>query len=99
MDVLCHKREKIATKKVRHMKIIKEKKPSALREYLDEYGIKQNWFARQLGISRKTVSSICNGAHCSSVIALQIEGVTDGDVKAEDICWKTAEIKILREEL
>ena len=68
-------------------------KTSILKKYLNDYGIKQNWFAKQIGVSRKTICTVCNGAKCSAIIALKIEDFTDGMVKAEDVCWNKDEIK------
>jgi len=63
-----------------------------LKEYLERENISQRMFAKNLGISNSTASSIVRGKRPSKKIARLIEAKTYGKVKAEDLLkqepWK-----------
>lgn len=64
---------------------MKKSTKSKLEEYLDSKGIKHLFFAEQLGISTKTLYSIMKGNDTKLSIALKIEEITKGAVKAKDL--------------
>jgi hypothetical protein len=57
-----------------------------LNDYLDKEGIKKYKFADKCGISRRTISSACNGYKLDVFMSKIIEVFTNGEVKAKEMC-------------
>ncbi len=55
-----------------------------LDEYLKEFGIKQEPFAKHLGIDRKTLLKIRKTNNCSTEIMFKIKKLTYGHVSEKD---------------
>lgn len=63
-----------------------------LKNYLQEYGIRINFFAKRVGVSAPTLSTWIHEKHIPTVIyAYKIEQITEGKVKLQD--WITEDIK------
>lgn len=56
-----------------------------LRDYLDQHGIKYNWFIEKCFISWATIHKIFSGGTVNRNTAKRIEEMTNGEVKAESI--------------
>lgn len=57
-----------------------------LKEYLDYYGIKKQFFADKVGISITTLDKILKGnCHPHKLTLESIERVTEGKVKVDEI--------------
>ncbi len=56
-----------------------------VREYLDSRGMKLIWFAKEVGVSPRTIYNIIEGLGASKPVAYRIEHVTNGLVPAHTI--------------
>lgn len=59
-----------------------------LKEYLDKYGIKHTVFAKQLGVTAKTLWNVINGHDFKFSLAIKIEEVTEQRVLCKDLAKK-----------
>lgn len=57
-----------------------------LKEILEERGIKQTWLAKQVGVTRQTMSNLINNRFCPSLdIAFKIANVLG--LKLDDVFY------------
>ncbi len=56
-----------------------------VEEYIAKHGIKKTWFAEQCEISLATLYNIIYKKKVGKFIALRIEAMTNGEVKAKSI--------------
>jgi DNA-binding transcriptional regulator YdaS (Cro superfamily) len=69
-----------------------------LSEYIKKEGIKKGWFAKKVGISRRTLSSVLGGYKVNALMAVAIEAHTNGEVEAKSLCKNLDDIRFLKEE-
>lgn len=67
------------------MKIKQLRTNMTLQEYINEQGIKKYKLAENIGLSVRTITSICKGVKVSIATSKMIELYTNGAVKAVDI--------------
>ena len=62
-----------------------------LKDYMDSRGMRYRFFAEKIGISYASLYTyMYKGVHPGKMVAMRIESVTDGQLKAKDLIKKEA---------
>ncbi len=65
-----------------------------LKDYMAKYGMKQNFFARKIGISEASLTQLLKEGHYPSIFtAIAIEDATGGEVSIREWADKVSQYK------